>query len=304
MHLDLGPAAPWIALAVLLVTTHFSVAGVTMYLHRSMAHRSVTYHPAVAFAMRFWLWLGTAMVTKEWVAVHRKHHVFADVDGDPHSPRDHGVLGVLFLGVVYYRRESKNPETLEKYGKGTPDDWMEHHVFTPLTIVGPLLLLLAELLVFGPAIAGIIWILQMLWIPFWAAGVINGVAHGIGYRNHDTKDTSRNLVPWAVWLCGEELHNNHHNCPGSANFASRWWEFDLAWAYIAILKTLGLAQLAEERRVAEERRIAADRRVDETTDVTGTGSAAVVAPKPESLSIIPPVKVPGPVTFASAPNRP
>ena len=248
MIVDLGPAAPWIALVVLLITTHWSTTCVTMYLHRSMAHRGVTFHPVVSWPMRFWLWMGTGMVTKEWVACHRKHHAFADIEGDPHSPRQYGVLGVLFLGVVYYRRATKDPATIEKYGKGTPDDWIEQNVFTPHSMAGVFLVLLAEILVFGPLLGGGLWFLQMAWIPFWAAGVINGVGHAIGYRNHDTNDYSRNLVPWGIWLVGEELHNNHHNAPTCPKFSWKKWEFDLAWMYISILKGLGLARLASEMK--------------------------------------------------------
>jgi len=222
-----------------LLVTHITIACVTLYLHRSQAHRAVTFHPVVAHFMRFWLWLTTGMVTREWVAVHRKHHQASDTVGDPHSPQIYGIWRVLFGGARLYVRAKRDPEVI-KLGVGTPDDWMERNVYSAEPFVGILLMLVIDLLLFG--VAGIlIWGVQIIWIPFWAAGVINGLAHWWGYRNTNTPDTSRNLLPWAVWIGGEELHNNHHANGASAKFSQRRWEFDIGWMYIRLLQSLRLA---------------------------------------------------------------
>lgn len=225
-----------------LITTHITIASVTLYLHRSQSHRAVTFHPIVSHFMRFWLWLTTGQVTREWVAIHRKHHVRSDQPGDPHSPHQFGIWRVLFTGAFLYNRESKNQETVDQYGIGTPDDWIERRVYTPYNWLGIFVLLLIGLALFQWW-GFVVWGIQMIWIPFWAAGVINGVAHWIGYRNGETRDQSRNLIPWAIWIGGEELHNNHHLNPGSAKLSRRWFEFDVGWLYIRLLSYCGLAKI-------------------------------------------------------------
>jgi stearoyl-CoA desaturase (delta-9 desaturase) len=193
--------------------------------------------------MRVWLWLTTAIVTQEWVACHRKHHAFADRDGDPHSPLLEGLRNIVLKGAFYYRRAVRQPGMLEKYGRGTPNDWLERHVLARLHWLGVLVMLIADLYLFGLMIGGLVWGAQMIWIPFWAAGVINGLGHAIGYRNFALKDESRNIAPIAIWLGGEELHNNHHADPRSARFAARWFEFDVGWVYLRVLSVLGLAEI-------------------------------------------------------------
>jgi stearoyl-CoA desaturase (delta-9 desaturase) len=225
-----------------LVLTHITIACVTLYLHRSQAHRSVTFHPVIAHAMRFWLWLTTGMVTKQWVAIHRKHHQHDDQPGDPHSPHVFGIWRVLLGGAFLYARAAKDRAMIENYGVGTPNDWIEHKVYTPLNWVGILIMLALNICIFG-AWGLLIWGVQMIWIPFWAAGVVNGLGHWWGYRNGQTRDQSRNLVPISIIIGGEELHNNHHLDPASPRLSRRWFEFDIGWMYIRILQTLGLAKL-------------------------------------------------------------
>ena len=225
-----------------LVMVQITIACVTLFLHRSQAHRAVTFHPIVEHFMRFWLWLTTGMVTKQWVAIHRKHHQKSDQEGDPHSPQIYGIWQVLFKGWLLYHAASKDTEMVEKLGIGTPDDWIERKVYTPHSRLGILSMLVIDLVLFGP-IGLVVWGIQMIWIPLWAAGVINGLSHWWGYRNTDTKDTSRNLWPWAIWIGGEELHNNHHADGANAKFKQRWFEIDIGWIYIKILQTLRLATL-------------------------------------------------------------
>ena len=219
-----------------------TIACVTLYLHRSQAHRAVQFHPAVAHFMRFWLWMTTGMITKEWVAIHRKHHQRSDQEGDPHSPQIFGIWRVLFGGALLYAKAAKNKLLIQELGQGTPNDWIEENLYTPHSRLGILLMLIIDLVLFGP-VGFVVWGVQMLWIPFWAAGVINGLSHWWGYRNTDTKDTSRNLWPWAVWIGGEELHNNHHADGASAKFKQRWYEVDIGWMYITILKFFKLAKV-------------------------------------------------------------
>jgi stearoyl-CoA desaturase (delta-9 desaturase) len=192
--------------------------------------------------MRGWLWLTTGMVTKQWVAIHRKHHQKSDQEGDPHSPQIYGIWTVLFKGWILYHAASKDTVMVEKLGIGTPDDWIERKLYTPHSRLGILIMLVIDLVLFGP-IGLVVWGIQMIWIPLWAAGVVNGLAHWVGYRNTDTKDTSRNLVPWGIWIGGEELHNNHHADGANAKFKHRWWEIDIGWIYIQILQFLRLAKL-------------------------------------------------------------
>lgn len=225
-----------------LVMVQITIACVTLYLHRSQAHRAVQFHPVVAHFMRFWLWMTTGMNTREWVAIHRKHHQAADTEQDPHSPKQHGIWRVVFLGWKLYVQASKNKVLIQELGQGTPNDWIEEHVYTPHPYLGILLMLVIDCVLFGP-VGFLVWGVQMLWIPFWAAGVINGCAHWWGYRNYDVKDTSRNLWPWAIWIGGEELHNNHHGNGASAKFSKHWFEFDIGWQYIKILRFLRLAKV-------------------------------------------------------------
>ncbi len=231
-----------LAVIYTLVMVQITIACVTLYLHRSQTHRAVQFHPAVNHFMRFWLWLTTGMVTKQWVAIHRKHHQASDTADDPHSPKVYGIKRVLFGGAFLYHQASKDTEMVNKLGVGTPDDWLERNVYSAHSRLGILLMLVIDLVLFGP-VGLIVWGIQMIWVPFWAAGVINGLAHWWGYRNTDTKDTSRNLWPLAIWIGGEELHNNHHADGGSAKFKQRWWEIDIGWIYIQLLSLLRLAKV-------------------------------------------------------------
>lgn len=224
----------------LLLTTHITILCVTLYLHRSQAHKSITFHPAVSHFMRFWLWLTTGMLTKDWVAVHRKHHSATDRLKDPHSPHVYGIWKVLFGGAFLYHEASKDRDMVETYGKGTPDDWIERNVYTKHPWLGITLLLIVNLLCFS--LWGLlIWAIQMIWIPFWAAGVINGIGHYWGYRNGRSGEHSKNIVPWGIVIGGEELHNNHHLEPANPKLSRRWFEFDSGWMYLSILRFFRLA---------------------------------------------------------------
>jgi len=225
-----------------LVMVQLTIACVTLYLHRSQTHRAVSFHPAVNHFMRFWLWLTTGMVTKQWVAIHRKHHQAADTEQDPHSPRVYGIWRVLFGGAFLYHEASKNKLMVEQLGQGTPNDWIEENLYTPHSRLGILLMLIIDLVLFGPW-GIVVWGVQMIWVPFFAAGVINGAAHWWGYRNRPAEDTSRNLWPWAFWIGGEELHGNHHDDGTSAKFSQKPWEFDIGWLYIKVLMFFKLAKL-------------------------------------------------------------
>ena len=227
-----------------LVMVQITIACVTLYLHRGQAHRAVKFHPAVEHFMRFWLWLTTGMVTEEWVAVHRKHHQKSDQTGDPHSPQIYGIWRVLFGGAFLYHEASKDRIMISQLSTGTPEDWIERHVYSPHSKLGVMIMLAINLLVFGWW-GLLVWGIQMIWIPFWAAGVINGLSHWWGYRNTDTKDTSRNLYPLAIWIGGEELHNNHHSDGANAKFSQKWYEVDIGWVYIKILEKLKLAQIRQ-----------------------------------------------------------
>lgn len=232
----------WVYIAYTLVLTHITIAGVTIFLHRCQAHRALDLHPLPAHFFRFWLWLTTGMVTKEWAAIHRKHHARCETAEDPHSPQVVGINKVLWTGTELYRAESKNRETIEKFGHGTPDDWIEQHLYTRHSMLGIILMLAINIALFG--VIGIsIWAIQMLWIPFWAAGVINGVGHFWGYRNFQPEDASRNIIPWGILIGGEELHNNHHAYASSARLSNKWFEFDIGWLYIRMLSAVGLAEV-------------------------------------------------------------
>jgi stearoyl-CoA desaturase (delta-9 desaturase) len=227
---------------VLLVFTQLTIFAVTLYLHRSQAHRGVDFHPVIAHFFRFWTWLTTSMITKEWVAIHRKHHAKVETEEDPHSPVTKGISTVFWRGVELYREARGMRADIEQYGRGAPEDWIERHLYTPHANLGPVALLAVNLLLFGlPGVA--LWAIQMAWIPFWAAGVVNGLGHWWGYRNFESADTSTNLTPWAFWIGGEELHNNHHAFPSSARFSMRRWEFDIGWAAIRGLQAVGLAKV-------------------------------------------------------------
>ncbi|CAG0998771.1 stearoyl-CoA desaturase (Delta-9 desaturase) [Burkholderiales bacterium] len=241
----------WGYVVVTLALTHVTIAAVTIFLHRSQAHRALDLHPAVSHVFRFWLWLTTGMVTKEWAAIHRKHHAKVETEEDPHSPMTRGIGTVLWSGAELYRTESRNAETLERYGHGTPDDWIERNVYTRHSWQGVGLMLAVDFALFGAAGVAI-WAVQMMWIPFFAAGVVNGIGHYWGYRNYASNDTSTNIFPLGILIGGEELHNNHHAYGTSAKFSAQWYEFDLGWAYIRTLSALGLAQV---RRVAPRLRL-------------------------------------------------
>ena len=241
----------WEIVLAALVMVQVTIASVTIFLHRHQAHRGLDLHPVVSHFFRFWLWLTTGMVTKEWVAVHRKHHAKCETKEDPHSPQIEGISKLMLDGVSLYRVEATNPQTLERYGHGTPDDWLERNVYGRHPVIGIVLMLFVNLALFG--IVGLsIWAVQMLWIPFWAAGVINGLAHWWGYRNYESRDASTNLWPLGIWIGGEELHNNHHAFSSSAKFSSKWWEFDIGWFYIRTLSVLGLARV---KKVAPKPRV-------------------------------------------------
>jgi stearoyl-CoA desaturase (Delta-9 desaturase) len=232
----------WQIVLYILASTHITIAAVTIFLHRHQAHRALDLHPAVSHFFRLWLWLGTGMVTKEWVAIHRKHHAKCETPEDPHSPQTRGIDTVLWRGSELYRAESKNQETLKKYGHSTPNDWIENQLYSRFSWQGVAIMLALNLLLFGAAGLSV-WGIQMMWIPFTAAGVINGLGHFWGYRNFESPDASRNISPWGLVIGGEELHNNHHTYPTAAKFSVKPFEFDLGWAYISLMQRLGLAKV-------------------------------------------------------------
>ncbi|MGV3628386.1 MAG: DesA family fatty acid desaturase [Betaproteobacteria bacterium] len=233
---------PWWGYVVYaLVVTHITIAAVTIYLHRHSAHRALDLHPIVAHFFRFWLWLTTGMLTKHWTAIHRKHHAKCETVDDPHSPQIFGIRKVLMEGAELYRQEGRNKDTLERYGYGTPDDWLERNIYCH-DRYGIAIMLITNVILLGP-IGITIFAVQMLWIPFLAAGVINGIGHYWGYRNFQPEDASRNIIPWGILVGGEELHNNHHAYATSAKLSNRWYEFDIGWLYIRILETFGLAHV-------------------------------------------------------------
>lgn len=235
-------ASGWEVFIFTAIVTHITIASVTIFLHRCQAHRALELHAIPSHFFRFWLWLTTGQVTKEWAAVHRKHHAKCETEEDPHSPVVRGIKKVLFEGAELYRIESKNQETLSKYGHGTPDDWLERNLYSRFSWQGVAFMLIINVLLFG-AIGVTVWAVQMMWIPIMAAGVINGIGHYWGYRNYECNDAATNIVPWGILIGGEELHNNHHTFGTSAKLSSKWYEFDLGWAYIRILETLHLAKV-------------------------------------------------------------
>ncbi|MFC5868235.1 DesA family fatty acid desaturase [Aquincola agrisoli] len=254
----------WQVLLYTLVTTHITIAAVTIFLHRSQAHRSLDLHPIPQHFFRLWLWLGTGMVTKQWVAIHRKHHAKCETEEDPHSPQTRGIKKVLLEGAELYRAESKNGETMEKYGRGTPDDWIERNLYTRYSWQGVGLMLLINLFLFG-AIGLTVWAVQMLWIPINAAGIINGIGHYWGYRNFEAADASTNVSPWGVIIGGEELHNNHHTYPTSAKFSIKKYEFDIGWGYIRAMEMIGWAKVrktAPQLKLGQVKPVADDKTLE------------------------------------------
>ena len=240
----------WGYVAATLLLTHITIASVTIFLHRHQAHRALTLHPAVSHFFRFWLWLTTGQVTREWVAVHRKHHAKCETPEDPHSPQTRGIATVLFRGLGLYNAECRNSDTVANYGKGTPDDFIENNLYARHRNLGIISMFVIDILLFG-WVGLIVWSVQMLWIPFWAAGVINGIGHYWGYRNFETSDASRNIIPFGVLIGGEELHNNHHAYRQSAKLSNKWWEIDLGWFYIRLMETLRLASVKRSAPTTE-----------------------------------------------------
>jgi len=255
----------WQVVLYTLATTHITIAAVTIFLHRSQAHRALDLHPIPAHFFRLWLWLGTGMVTKEWVAIHRKHHAKCETEEDPHSPQTRGIETVLWRGAELYRAEAKVPETMAKFGHGTPNDWIERNLYTRYSWQGVGLMLIIDLALFG--VLGLtVWAVQMLWIPITAAGIINGIGHYWGYRNFEAPDASTNVSPWGIVIGGEELHNNHHTYPTSAKFSVKPYEFDIGWVYISLMRKIGWAtvkkvppklRLGSVRPVADEKTLEA-----------------------------------------------
>jgi stearoyl-CoA desaturase (delta-9 desaturase) len=267
---------PWWGYVVYaLAMTHVTIAAVTIYLHRHQAHRGLDLHPVVSHFFRFWLWLTTGMVTREWTAIHRKHHARCETIEDPHSPQIFGIRKLLLEGSELYRAEAKNRETIEKFGSGTPNDWIERNLYSRRSVMGPYTMLAINVVLFGP-IGITIFAVQMLWIPVMAAGVINGVGHYWGYRNFAAEDASRNILPWGIIIGGEELHNNHHAYPSSARLSSKWYEFDIGWMYIRLMEMVGLARV---------KKVAPAVRLDATKTVADVGTLdAVIAHRYDVLS--------------------
>jgi stearoyl-CoA desaturase (delta-9 desaturase) len=243
----------WQLALIALALTHVTIAAVTIFLHRHQAHRALELHPIISHFFRFWLWMTTGMVTKEWAAIHRKHHAKCETVDDPHSPQVLGINRVLWGGVLLYVKESRVKDTIERYGHGTPDDWVEHNLYSKYQTLGLTIMGTINVSLFGIIPGLIILLTQIIWIPFWAAGVINGIGHYFGYRNFDCADASTNIVPWGILIGGEELHNNHHTYATSAKLSNKWYEFDIGWMYICILEWLGLATV---KKVAPTARLA------------------------------------------------
>jgi stearoyl-CoA desaturase (delta-9 desaturase) len=235
-------ASAWQVVVFTLVVTHITIAAVTIFLHRCQAHRALDLHAIPSHFFRFWLWLTTGMVTKEWASIHRKHHAKCDTEEDPHSPVTRGIKKVFWEGAELYRAESKNLETMEKFGHGTPDDWIERNLYTKHSAWGIVAMLFIDVMLFG-VIGVSVWAVQMVWIPITAAGIINGIGHYWGYRNYDCNDAATNIIPFGIIIGGEELHNNHHTFGTSAKLSSKWYEFDIGWMYIRILEICGLAKV-------------------------------------------------------------
>ncbi|WP_322105286.1 acyl-CoA desaturase [Paraburkholderia sp. J41] len=247
----------WQIVLFAVVVTHITIVGVTVYLHRCQAHRALDLHPIAAHFFRFWLWMTTGMLTGQWAAIHRKHHAKCETEEDPHSPQTRGIWKVLLQGAELYRTEAKNEETLRRFSHGTPNDWMERNVYTRYPILGVSIMMVIDVALFG-AVGLTVWAVQMAWIPFWAAGVVNGLGHFWGYRNFNSSDASTNLFPLGIIIGGEELHNNHHTFATSAKLSSKWYEFDIGWMYIRLMSAVGLAKV---KKVAPTPRLAKDKLV-------------------------------------------
>ena len=255
----------WQIVLITLALTHITIASVTIFLHRHQAHRSLDLHPIPSHFFRFWLWLTTGQVTKEWASIHRKHHAKCEQEGDPHSPVVFGIKKVLTQGYELYRAEAVNQDTMRRYGHGTPDDWIERNLYTRFSTLGVALMLVVDVALFG-AIGITVWAVQMLWIPITAAGIINGLGHYWGYRNFEAVDASTNVSPWGILIGGEELHNNHHTYPTAAKFSVKPFEFDIGWLYISLMQKVGWAtvkkvppklQLGAPKPVADEKTLEA-----------------------------------------------
>ena len=277
---------PWWGLVIVaLVLTHITIIAVTVFLHRHQAHRALDLHPAMSHFFRLWLWLTTGMVTKEWAAIHRKHHAKVETPEDPHSPQVVGINSVLWGGVFLYVKESHNRDTIERYGHSTPDDWLERLVYSRYVVLGLTLMGTTDVLLFGIVPGGLVFLTQIVWIPFWAAGVINGIGHYWGYRNWSTEDASTNIVPWGILIGGEELHNNHHAFVTSAKLSNKWYEFDIGWMYIRLLEASGLARV---KYVAPTPRFAAPRLIPnlQTLQAVITHRYHVLAQYATSLKLV------------------
>ncbi|AOJ69710.1 MULTISPECIES: DesA family fatty acid desaturase [Burkholderia] len=247
----------WQIVLFTLAVTHVTIVGVTVYLHRCQAHRALDLHPIMSHFFRLWLWMTTGMLTGQWAAIHRKHHAKCETEEDPHSPQTRGIWKVLLEGAELYRAEAKNEETMRKYGHGTPNDWLERNLYSKYPILGVSLMMVIDVALFG--LVGLtVWAVQMVWIPFWAAGVVNGLGHFWGYRNFNAADASTNLFPWGIVIGGEELHNNHHTFATSAKLSNKWYEFDIGWMYIRIMSAFGLAKV---KKIAPTPRLAARKTV-------------------------------------------
>ena len=272
----------WVPVLYIIVVGHITNLCVTLYLHRSATHEGVKFHPVVEHFMRFWLWMTTGIVTVEWVAVHRKHHAFSDREGDPHSPVEEGVLAITFGGVFFYREAAADKETLTKYGRGCPTDWVERKVYTGNRALGLLIMACIDLMLFGLPWGVVVFSAMAVWIPIFG-NVINGIGHAIGYRNFDTKDSSRNIIPVGLWIVGEELHNNHHADPKSASFRAKWYEFDIGWVYIKLLSWVKLAKVIYARNLSAKEFAAkyyakaADSMTSARANASATATAALAA---------------------------
>lgn len=285
--LGLWDVSVWTLVFWTAISCHITLLSVTVFLHRSQAHRSVDLHPVLQHFFRFWLWLTTGMITKEWVSVHRKHHARCEGPEDPHSPQIHGIRKVLLEGAELYREAAADPQVLEKFGHGTPDDWLERHVYSRSPVAGVAALAVLEFALFG--LAGIaVFAIQMLCVPVLAAGVINGLAHFWGYRNFETDDAATNITPFAAVICGEELHNNHHAYPSSARFSLRKWEFDLGWAYLRVFSILGLAKI---RRVAPRPHFDVDKTVMDMETVKAIISSRLHVMESYARGVVKPVHI-------------
>ena len=273
----------WGYIAVTLVLTHITIVSVTLYLHRCQAHCALDLHPVLSHFFRFWLWVTTGMVTKEWVAIHRKHHAKTETEEDPHSPYTKGIAKVFWQGAELYQEEAKNIETLKKYGHGTPNDWLERNIYARFSFIGLSISFVLNIVLFGP-IGLTIWAVQMMWIPLFAAGVINGIGHYWGYRNFETEDGSTNIINLGLIIGGEELHNNHHAYPSSAKFSSKWWEIDLGWFYIRMFSAVGLAKVL--RRAPQPTRLINKDIIDlETAKAMVSSQLHIMAEYPQKVTL-------------------